>query len=145
MFRIARDVKISFENAKIHDYKMLVNDGSRIVGDIAYKTGKIDLIDKGVYSPCNSKINIKNFLCPIWQVEGEKIMPTHFYNAKQASEYIKRVLEVREKIIVRIHHYRIGKALHMNLIQELSDGKTRTHHVKFSKRHYESSTSDSDY
>ena len=65
-------------------------------------------------------------------------MPTHFYNAKQASEYIKRVLEVREKIIVRIHHYRIGKALHMNLIQELSDGKTRTHHVKFSKRHYES-------
>ena len=64
-------------------------------------------------------------------------MPTHFYNAKQASEYIKRVLEVREKIIVRIHHYRIGKALHMNLIQELSDGKTRTHLVKFSKRHYE--------
>ena len=64
-------------------------------------------------------------------------MPTHFYNAKQASEFIKRVLEVREKIIVRIHHYRIGKALHMNLIQELSDGKTRTHHVKFSKRHYE--------
>ena len=64
-------------------------------------------------------------------------MPTHFYNAKQASEFIKRVLEVREKIIVRIHHYRIGKALHMNLIQELSDGKTRTHHVKFTKRHYE--------
>ena len=64
-------------------------------------------------------------------------MPTHFYNAKQASEYIKRVLEVREKIIVRIHHYRIGKALHMNLIQELSDGKTRIHHVKFTKRHYE--------
>ena len=44
-------------------------------------------------------------------------MPTHFYNAKEASEFIKRVLEVREKIIVRIHHYRIGKALHMNLIQ----------------------------
>jgi len=70
-------------------------------------------------------------------------MPTHFYNAKQASDFIKRVLEVREKIIVRIHHMPTGKALHMNLIQELGDNipdnlvKTRIHHVKFTKRHYE--------
>ena len=66
-------------------------------------------------------------------------MPTHFYNAKQASEYIKRVLEVREKIIVRIHHMPTGKALHMNLIETYATSEyTRIHHVKFTKRHYES-------
>ena len=70
-------------------------------------------------------------------------MPTHFYNAKQASEFIKRVLEVRHKIIVRLHHNPTEKSLHMNLIEELGDNipdnlvKTRTHHVKFTKRHYE--------
>jgi len=70
-------------------------------------------------------------------------MTTHFYNAKQASEFIKRVLEVRHKIIVRLHHNPTEKSLHMNLIEELGDNipdnlvKTRTHHVKFTKRHYE--------
>ena len=72
-------------------------------------------------------------------------MPTHFYNAKQAADFIKRVLEVREKIIVRIHHMPLGKALHMNLIetfdtiktQSQSVDKTRIHHIKFTKRHYE--------
>ena len=64
-------------------------------------------------------------------------MTTHFYDAKQASEFIKRVLEVRHKIIVRLHHYRIGKSLHMNLIEDQSDGKTRIHHVKFTRKHYE--------
>jgi len=63
-----------FENGKITDIKMLLNDGSRIVGKEAYKTGKIDLINKGVITPCDSKIHIKDFLCPIWQVEGEKIL-----------------------------------------------------------------------
>ena len=62
-----------FENAIIYDLKMLLNDGSRIIGKKAIKTGKQDLIEKGVYSPCKSKIKIKNFICPIWQVEGEKI------------------------------------------------------------------------
>ena len=64
-------------------------------------------------------------------------MTTHFYNAKQASEFIKRVLEVRHKIIVRLHHNPTEKSLHMNLIEEQSDGKTRIHHVKFTRRHYE--------
>ena len=64
----------NFNNAHINDLKILLNDGTRIVGKEGYKTGKIDLINKGVYSPCESKINIKNFICPIWQIEGEKIL-----------------------------------------------------------------------
>ncbi len=64
----------NFENGTINDVKILLNDGSRIVGKKALKTGKTDLIDKGVYSPCSSKIQIKNFICPVWQVESEKLL-----------------------------------------------------------------------
>ena len=64
----------NFENGIINNIKMLLNDGSRIVGTKGFKTGKIDLIDKGVYSPCESKIQIKNFICPIWQIEAEKVL-----------------------------------------------------------------------
>ena len=64
----------NFENAKIQNIKLLLNDGTRLVGKEAYKTGKIDLINKGVYSPCKSKIKINNFICPIWQIEGEQIL-----------------------------------------------------------------------
>ena len=64
----------NFENAKINNIKLLLNDGTRLVGKEAYKTGKIDLINKGVYSPCKSKIKINNFICPIWQIDGEKIL-----------------------------------------------------------------------
>ena len=34
----------------------------------------IDIISKGVYTPCNSRIKIGNFICPTWQLEGEKIL-----------------------------------------------------------------------
>jgi LPS-assembly protein len=64
----------NFENGVINDVKILLNDGSRIVGTKGFKTGKIDLINKGVYSPCTSKIQIKNFICPIWQIEAEKVL-----------------------------------------------------------------------
>ena len=64
----------NFANAKINDIKMLLTDGSRIVGSTGRKTNNQILIDKGVFSPCKSKIKIKNFICPIWQVEGEKIL-----------------------------------------------------------------------
>ena len=63
-----------FNDASIKNIKLLLNDGSRIVGTDAYKKGKIDLINKGAWSPCSSKIKIKNFICPIWQLEGEKIL-----------------------------------------------------------------------
>ena len=59
---------------KINDLKMILKDGSRIVGKEAYREGKLDLINKGVYSPCESKIKIKNFICPIWQLESEKMI-----------------------------------------------------------------------
>ena len=34
----------------------------------------IDIISKGVYTPCKSRIKIANFICPTWQLEGEKIL-----------------------------------------------------------------------
>ena len=40
----------------------------------AKRINNIDLITKGVYSPCSSRIKIANFLCPIWQLEGEKML-----------------------------------------------------------------------
>ena len=63
-----------FKTANIKDIKLLLNDGSRIVGKESFKTGKIDLINKGAYTPCYSKIRVGNFICPIWQYEGEKIL-----------------------------------------------------------------------
>ena len=61
-------------NAEITDVRILLSDGSRIVGKSAIKKNEIDIISKGSYSPCKSRINIKDFKCPIWQVDGEKIL-----------------------------------------------------------------------
>ena len=58
----------------IEDVKIQLNDGSRIVGKRAKREGKIDIISKGVYSPCQSRIKVGNFICPTWQLEGEKIL-----------------------------------------------------------------------
>jgi len=58
-----------FENPKIR-----LNDGSRIIGKKIKRDGDIDIITKGVYSPCVSRIKIANFICPTWQLEGEKIL-----------------------------------------------------------------------
>ena len=58
-----------FENIKIK-----LNDGSRIIGDKGKRDGYIDIISKGVYTPCTSRIKIANFICPTWQLEGEKIL-----------------------------------------------------------------------
>ena len=58
-----------FDNVKIR-----LNDGSRIVGSNGKRYGEIDIITKGVYSPCKSRIKIGNFICPTWQLEGEKIL-----------------------------------------------------------------------
>jgi len=60
----------------------------------------------------------------------------HFYNAKHSANFIKSVLEKKEKIIVQIHHNPTERSLHMNLVQTLTDGKTRIHHIKFTKTHY---------
>ena len=58
-----------FDNPKIR-----LNDGSRLIGKKIKRDGDIDIISKGVYSPCNSRIKIANFICPTWQLEGEKIL-----------------------------------------------------------------------
>ena len=58
----------------INDVKMLLNDGTRIVGTKAIKKDHIDIISKAVYTQCKSKVNIKDFKCPIWQLEGEKFL-----------------------------------------------------------------------
>ena len=69
----------NFKIGKINDVKVLLDDGSRIVGKKITRDQHIDIISKGVYSPCNSKIKIANFLCPIWQIESEKML--HDYNS----------------------------------------------------------------
>ena len=58
-----------FNNPKIR-----LNDGSRLIGNKIKRDGHIDIISKGVYSPCTSRIKIANFICPTWQLEGEKIL-----------------------------------------------------------------------
>ena len=58
-----------FDNPKIR-----LNDGSRIIGKKIKREGDIDIISKGVYTPCKSRIKIANFICPTWQLEGEKIL-----------------------------------------------------------------------
>ena len=60
--------------AEFKNPKMKLNDGSRIIGKKIKRNGPIDIITKGVYSPCNSRIKIGNFICPTWQLEGEKIL-----------------------------------------------------------------------
>ena len=64
----------NFKEAHINEMKLHLSDGSRIVGKSSVRKGNIDIINKGVYSPCSSRINIKNFVCPIWQLEAEKIL-----------------------------------------------------------------------
>ena len=46
----------NFKFGDINDVKVLLEDGSRIVGKQIKRNGNIDIISKGVYSPCNSKI-----------------------------------------------------------------------------------------
>ncbi len=63
-----------FQFGKITNVKVLLEDGSRIVGNQIKRDKNIDIISKGVYSPCKSKIKIANFICPIWQIESEKML-----------------------------------------------------------------------
>ena len=60
--------------AEFDNPKIKLNDGSRIIGNKFKRDGEIDIISKGVYSPCKSRIKIANFICPTWQLEGEKIL-----------------------------------------------------------------------
>ena len=66
--------KKNLENGLINDVKVLLNDGSRIVGKKIKRNKNIDIITKGAYSPCTSRVKVANFLCPIWQLEGEKML-----------------------------------------------------------------------
>ena len=61
-------------NSLIQDVKIQLIDGSRIVGKSAKRSDHIDIISKGVYSPCKSRIKVANFICPTWQLEGEKLL-----------------------------------------------------------------------
>ena len=60
--------------AEFDNPKIKLSDGSRIIGKKIKRDQHIDIITKGVYSPCNSRIKIANFICPTWQLEGEKII-----------------------------------------------------------------------
>ena len=47
-----------FTIGKVHDIRIMLKDGSRIVGNLGLKENNQDLITKGVFSPCTSKIKI---------------------------------------------------------------------------------------
>ncbi len=64
----------NLEYAEFDNPKIKLKDGSRLIGKKIKRDGKIDIISKGVYTPCNSRIKIGNFICPTWQLEGEKIL-----------------------------------------------------------------------
>ncbi len=64
----------NFQDGIINDVKIMLRDGSRIVGKSAKRSGSTDIISKGVYTPCKSRIKIGNFICPTWQLEGERIL-----------------------------------------------------------------------
>ena len=66
-----------FKNLNFSEFynpKIRLNDGSRIIGNKFKRNNNIDIVSKGVYSPCQSRIKIGNFICPTWQLEGEKIL-----------------------------------------------------------------------
>ena len=62
------------DSGEFLDVKIKLNDGSRLIGDKGKREKHIDIITKGVYSPCKSRIKIGNFICPTWQLEAEKIL-----------------------------------------------------------------------
>ena len=64
----------NFNDIEINNVKILLNDGSRIVGNKVKRKNNIDIISKAGFTPCKTKIKIKNFVCPIWQIESEKII-----------------------------------------------------------------------
>ena len=61
-------------SAEFNNPKIRLSDGSRIIGKKIKRDQHIDIITKGVYTPCRSRIKIANFICPTWQLEGEKIL-----------------------------------------------------------------------
>jgi len=63
-----------FDEIEINNVKILLNDGSRIVGNKVKRKNNIDIISKAGFTPCKTKIKIKDFMCPIWQIESEKII-----------------------------------------------------------------------
>ena len=50
--------------AEFDNPKIKLNDGSRIIGNKIKRDGHIDIITKGVYTPCKSRIKVANFICP---------------------------------------------------------------------------------
>ena len=64
----------NLEYGEFSEVKIKLNDGSRIIGNKGKRDKHIDIITKGVYSPCKSRIAIGNFICPTWQLEAEKII-----------------------------------------------------------------------
>ena len=72
----------NFEFGNINNVKVMLEDGSRIVGKHIKRDGKIDIISKGVYSPCNSKIKIADFYVQYGRLKAKKcfmILIHYFY------------------------------------------------------------------
>ena len=77
---------LDLNNAEFEKPMIKLNDGSRLIGKKIKREGSIDIISKGVYTPCVSRIKVGNFVCPTWQLEGEK-----FYMIIKIYFYIKNI------------------------------------------------------
>ena len=73
----------NLEFGEVENPKIRLKDGSRITGNKIKRNGKIDIITKGVYTPCNSRIKIGNFIV----AENGKISDS--YDEKKLKEYMQ--------------------------------------------------------
>ena len=127
-----------FKFADIEDIKILLNDGSRIVGTSGSRNEHIDIITKGVYTPCTSRIKIGNFICPIWQLEGEKILHDNKKNgvfnigSGKKTNLIKIIKLVQKYNSVKKNILIDDKKLDRNLIANISKIKKMNFRPKFS-------------
>ena len=54
---------LDLKNAEFEKPMIKLNDGSRLIGKKIKRDGNIDIISKGVYTPCKSRIKVGNFIC----------------------------------------------------------------------------------
>ena len=60
-----------FYEGEIYNFSYYGKDNLRLVGKKSKKIGNIDIIEKGVVTPCRT---LKLFGCPLWQIKAKKLI-----------------------------------------------------------------------
>tara|TARA_Y100000590_G_scaffold26352_1_gene29708 strand:+ start:2574 stop:4751 length:2178 start_codon:yes stop_codon:yes gene_type:complete len=61
----------NFNEGEIQDFSFVGSESLRMVGTKAIKKGNVDIINKGVVTPCRT---LKIFGCPLWQIKASKMV-----------------------------------------------------------------------